>query len=188
MKSLISFMRSVNKGGRVIAKKNDDVRVNQSIRAKTVRLISAKGEQLGILSTMDALETAKEGGMDLVEVAPNSDPPVCRIMDYGKYKYQTSKKGQVSRKKGKAFQVKEIKLRPQTEEHDLGFKIKNLKKFLMKKARVKVSVIFRGREMAYMDAGKELLNRIAEEVIEVGSVEQPPTREGWRLTMVIIPK
>jgi translation initiation factor IF-3 len=109
-------------------------------------------------------------------------------MDYGKYKYQTSKKGQVARKKGKAFQVKEIKLRPQTEEHDLGFKIKNLKKFLMKKARVKISVIFRGREMAYMDAGVALLERIAEEVIEVGSVEQPPTREGWRLTMVIVPK
>ncbi len=185
---MISFMRSVNKGGRVIAKKNDDVRVNQSVRAKMVRLISAKGEQLGIMPTKEALETAVEGGMDLVEVAPNSDPPVCRIMDYGKFKYQTSKKGQVARKKGKTFQVKEIKLRPQTEEHDLGFKIKNLEKFLMKKARVKVSVIFRGREMAYMDAGKELLERIAEEVAEVGSVEQPPTREGWRLTMVIIPK
>ena len=185
---MISFMRSVNKGGRVIAKKNDDVRVSKDIRAKMVRLISAKGEQLGIMPTKEALEIAVGDGMDLVEVAPNSDPPVCRIMDYGKFKYQTSKKGQVARKKGKAFQVKEIKLRPQTEEHDLGFKIKNLEKFLMKKARVKVSVIFRGREMAYMDAGKALLERIAEEVAEVGSIEQPPLREGWRLTMVIIPK
>ena len=181
-------MKNANKGGRVIAKKNDDVRVNQSIRAKMVRLISAEGEQLGIMPMKEALETAEKQGLDLVEVAPNSDPPVCRIMDYGKYKYQTSKKGQVARKKGKTFQVKEIKLRPQTEEHDLGFKIKNLKKFLAKKARVKVSVQFRGREMAYKSAGVELLNRIAEDVEEIGSVEQPPTQEGWRLTMVIVPK
>jgi translation initiation factor IF-3 len=171
-----------------IVKKNDDVRVNESIRAQTVRLISAEGEQLGIMPMKNALVTAEQEGLDLVEVAPNSDPPVCRIMDYGKYKYQASKKGQVARKKGKAYQVKEIKLRPHTEEHDLGFKIKNLKKFLMKKARVKVTVIFRGREMSYMDAGIELLERIAREVAEEGSVEQPPTREGWRLTMVIVPK
>ena len=171
-----------------IVKKNDDVRVNESIRVQTVRLISAEGEQLGIMPMKEALATAEQAGLDLVEVAPNSDPPVCRIMDYGKYKYQASKKGQVARKKGKAYQVKEIKLRPHTEEHDLGFKIKNLKKFLMKKARVKVSVIFRGREMSYMDAGIELLERIAQEVTEEGSVEQPPTREGWRLTMVIVPK
>ena len=171
-----------------IVKKNDDVRVNEGIRAQTVRLISAEGEQLGIMPMKKALATAEQEGLDLVEVAPNSDPPVCRIMDYGKYKYQASKKGQVARKKGKTYQVKEIKLRPHTEEHDLGFKIKNLKKFLMKKARVKVTVIFRGREMSYMDAGIELLERIAEEVNEEGSVEQPPTREGWRLTMVIVPK
>jgi len=134
------------------------------------------------------LNAAEKEGMDLVEVAPNSSPPVCRIMDYGKYKYQTSKKGQSAKKKGKAFQVKELKLRPHTEEHDLGFKIRNLKKFLEKKARVKVSVIFRGREMAYMDAGVELLKRISEEVEELGTVEQPPTKEGWRLTMVLVPK
>ena len=158
-----------------IVKKNDDVRVNESIRVQTVRLISAEGEQLGIMPMKEALATAEQAGLDLVEVAPNSDPPVCRIMDYGKYKYQASKKVQGARKKGKAYQVKEIKLRPHTEEHDLGFKIKNLKKFLMKKARVKVSVIFRGREMSYMDAGIELLERIAEEVNEEGSVEQPPT-------------
>lgn len=126
--------------------------------------------------------------MDLVEVAPNADPPVCRIMDYGKYKYQASKKMQTGKKKAKSIQLKEIKLRPHTEEHDLGFKIRNLKKFLEKNARVKVSVIFRGREMSHMEIGLELLQRIAEEVEELGSVEQPPTREGWRLTMVIVPK
>ncbi|MBW1998350.1 MAG: translation initiation factor IF-3 [Deltaproteobacteria bacterium] len=171
-----------------MVKKRDDVRVNERIRAKEVRLISADGSQLGIVSLREALDAAEKEGMDLVEVAPNSSPPVCRIMDYGKYKYQTSKKVQSAKKKGKAFQVKEIKLRPHTEEHDLGFKIRNLKKFLEKKARVKVSVIFRGREMAYMDAGVELLKRISEEVEELGTVEQPPTREGWRLTMVLVPK
>ena len=126
--------------------------------------------------------------MDLVEVAPNADPPVCRIMDYGKYKYQASKKLQSGKKKAKSIQLKEVKLRPHTEEHDLGFKIRNLKKFLKKNARVKVSVIFRGREMAHMEIGLELLQRIAGEVEELGTVEQPPTREGWRLTMVIVPK
>ena len=126
--------------------------------------------------------------MDLVEVAPNSDPPVCRIMDYGKFKYQTSKKDQEARKKGKTFQIKEIKVRPHTDIHDLDFKIKNLKKFLDKKNRVKVTVIFRGREAAYMDAGKVILEKVAEEVMDMGSVEQPPKREGRTLSMIIVPK
>jgi translation initiation factor IF-3 len=172
----------------VIAKKSDDVRVNERIHAQTVRLIAVDGTQLGILALRDALSAAREEGLDLVEVAPNSDPPVCRIMDYGKYKYQASKKQQEGKKKSKAFQVKEIRLRPRTEDHDLSFKIKNLKKFLEKKDRVKVTVLFRGREMAYLDAGVELLQRVAEEVEEQGTVEQPPTREGWRLTMTIVPK
>lgn len=126
--------------------------------------------------------------MDLVEVAPNADPPVCRIMDYGKYKYQASKKSQSGKKKAKAVQLKEVKFRPHTEEHDLEFKIRNLKKFLEKSARVKVTVVFRGREMSHMEAGLEVLKRIADEVTELGTVEQSPTREGWRLTMVIVPK
>jgi len=172
----------------VIVKKLDDIRVNERIRSRTVRLISMDGNQLGIVSIREALEAAQSEGLDLVEVAPNSDPPVCRIMDYGKYKYQTSKKSQEAKKKGKSFQVKEIRLRPQTEEHDLGFKIRNLKKFLDKKDRVKVSVIYKGREKAYMDAGIEILERIAEEVTDQGTVEQPPTKEGWRLTMILVPK
>lgn len=171
-----------------IGKKIDDVRVNERILAKTVRLISADGEQLGIVPMQDALIAARQGGLDLVEVAPNSDPPVCRIMDYGKFKYETSKKEQVARKKGKAFQLKEIKLRPRTEEHDLGFKIRNIKRFLEKKNRVKVSVIFRGREMAYRDSGLELLKRVSEEVMDQGIVDQAPKQEGWRLSMVIAPK
>jgi translation initiation factor IF-3 len=135
------------------------------------------------------LRAAGDAGLDLVEVAPNSDPPVCRIMDYGKFKYQTSKKVQEARKKSRTVQVKEIKLRPNTEEHDLGFKVRSIKKFLDKKNRVKVSVFFRGREMAYMEAGRELLKRVAEEVMEQGAVEEEPKLEARnRITMVIAPK
>ena len=172
-----------------IVKKAEDVSINERIRSRVVRLISAEGDQLGIVSIQEALGVAREEGMDLVEVAPNSDPPVCRIMDYGKFKYETSKKTQERRKKSRAFQVKEIKLRPHTEDHDLDFKIRNLKRFLSKKNRVKVSVFFRGREAAFMDAGFDLLRRVAEEVKEEGSVEEQPTKEARnRITMVIVPK
>ena len=164
------------------------VNVNERIRSSTVRLIAADGSQLGIMSIRDALEAAGAVGMDLVEVAPNAEPPVCRIMDYGKYKYQASKKSQSGKKKAKAVQLKEVKFRPHTEEHDLEFKIRNVKKFLEKSARVKATVVFRGREMSHMDLGLEVLKRVADEVTELGNVEQPPTREGWRLTMVLVPK
>lgn len=141
------------------------------------------------MSVRDAIQVAKDAGLDLVEVAPNSDPPVCRVMDYGKFRYQAAKKVQEARKKSRGGQLKEIKLRPNTEDHDLGFKIRHLKKFLDKKHRVKITVFFRGREMAYMNAGEELLKRVAEEISENGTVEQPPTREARnRMTMVIIPK
>lgn len=137
----------------------------------------------------EALRLAGDEGLDLVEVAPNSDPPVCRIMDYGKFKYQASKKKTDARRKGRSSQLKEIKLRPSTEEHDLDFKLKNLRKFLAKNDRVKVSIFFRGREMAFMYKGEDLLNRIAEEVAEEGSIYQPPTREARnRMSMVIVPK
>ncbi len=137
----------------------------------------------------EALRIAQDGGLDLVEVAPNSDPPVCRIMDYGKFKYQAAKKAQDGRKKGRSVQMKEIKFRPHTEEHDLGFKVRNIKKFLAKKDRVKATVFFRGREMAYMDAGYELLKKVAEEVIEEGTVEEQPKQEARnRIAMVIVPK
>ena len=175
--------------GMAIRKKSDDVRINDKIRARTVRLISAEGEQLGIIPIENALNEAQDNGLDLVEVAPNSDPPVCRVMDYGKFRYEASKKVQEARKKTKGGQMKEIKLRPYTEDHDLGFKIKNLRKFLDKKHRVKVSVFFRGREMAFMKAGEDLLRRVAEEVADEGTVDQPPAREARnRMTMVIVPK
>ena len=172
-----------------IGRKSDDVRVNERIRVNSVRLISAEGEQLGIVPAHEAMRVAKDGGLDLVEVSPNSDPPVCRIMDYGKFKYQASKRVQEARKKSKGFQLKEIKMRPHTEDHDLNFKVKNVKKFLDNKNRVKVTVFFRGREMAFMDAGVKLLNRVAEMVSEEGAVEQQPVREARnRMSMVIMPK
>jgi translation initiation factor IF-3 len=151
-------------------------------------LISSEGKQLGIMPVEEALNVAFEEGLDLVEVASNADPPVCRILDYGKYKYQASKKVQEARKKGKAFQLKEIKFRPHTDEHDLDFKIKNLKRFLAKKNRVKLTVMFKGREYAYQEAGIELLNRIASEVAEDGAIDQEARLEGRNVTMVLVPK
>ena len=172
-----------------IRKKSDEVRINRKIRSSNVRLISAEGEQLGVVSLEDALLKAEDEGLDLVEVAPNADPPVCRIMDYGKFRYEASKKVQEARKKTQGGQMKEIKLRPHTEDHDLGFKIRNLRKFLEKKHRVKVTVFFRGREMAFMKAGEDLLKRVAEDLSDAGTVDQPPAREARnRMTMVIVPK
>ena len=158
------------------------------IRASQVRLISSNGDQLGIMPVRDAIDIAGREGLDLVEVAPNADPPVCRIMDYGKYKYEASKKEQEARKKTKAFQLKEIKFRPHTDEHDLNTKIKSIIKFLEKKNRVKLTLMYRGRELAYQETGIELLNRIADEVKELGSVEQEAKKEGRNATMVIVPK
>lgn len=158
------------------------------ISASRVRLISGDGTQLGIMSIEEAIDTANQEGLDLVEVAPNADPPVCRIMDYGKYKYQASKKDQEARKKGKAFQLKEIKFRPHTDDHDLEYKIRNLKKFLSKKNRVKLTVMFKGREYAYKEAGIELLNRIALEIEEEANIEQEAKIEGRNVTMLVVPK
>jgi translation initiation factor IF-3 len=151
-------------------------------------LISSEGKQLGIMPFEEALNIAFEEGLDLVEVAATADPPVCKIMDYGKYKYQASKKVQEARKKGKAFQLKEIKFRPHTDEHDLDYKIRNLKRFLFKKNRVKLTVMFKGREYAYQEAGIELLNRIANEVAEEGAIDQEARIEGRNVTMVLVPK
>lgn len=163
--------------------------VNDNIRARLVRLISVDGKQLGILPVNQALRVAQEEGFDLVEVAPDSDPPVCRIMDYGKFKYEASKRDQEARKKGRSVQVKEIKLRPHTGEHDLDFKIKNLKKFLEKKNRVKVTVYFRGRELAHTEMGYDLLQKIAEDIQEDGTVDQPPKKEGRNtISMLVVPK
>lgn len=158
------------------------------IKASEVRLIGPDGEQIGIMPLAEALARAQAYNLDLVEVAPQANPPVCRIMDYGKYKYLQSKKIQEARKKQTIIQVKEIKLRPKIEEHDFSFKIKNIRRFLSQKDKAKVSLIFRGREIAHPQIGIDLLNRVAAEVADIGVVEQPPKIEGRNLTMIIAPK
>lgn len=153
-------------------------------------MIGVEGKPIGVMAPKEALKFAEEQGLDLVEVAPQAKPPVCRIMDYGKYKYQQSKKAQETRKKKTHTTVtqKEIKLRPRTEEHDLNFKIRNIKKFLDSKNKIKISLQFRGREIAHVDLGNRVMARIAEEIKEIGTIEQEPKLEGRFMTMIVAPK
>jgi translation initiation factor IF-3 len=162
--------------------------VNTHIRAKNVRLIGADGDQIGIVTLDEALDRAAEAGQDLVEVAPDADPPVCRIMDFGRYKYQQSKKQQESKKKATTIQVKEVKFRPKTEEHDYQFKLRNIRKFLAEKNKTKVTLMFRGREIAHANLAKGMLERIVDDVEDLGTVEQFPKLEGRNMTMVLAPR
>ncbi|MCK4791979.1 MAG: translation initiation factor IF-3 [Desulfobacteraceae bacterium] len=155
------------------------------MRAREVRLISADGDQLGVVALKEALGIAEESGLDLVEVAPQVNPPVCRIMDYGRYKYQQSKKTQESRKRSSGYQIKEIKFRPMTGEHDFQVKLRKIKRFLENRDKVKVSIMFRGRELAYTERGSELLKRIAAETSDFASVEQEARREGRQMFMIL---
>ena len=161
---------------------------NRNIRAKEVRVIDPDGNQLGILPIHQALAAAGDFDLDLVEVSPRANPPVCKIMDYGRYKYEQTKKQQEAKKKQASFQLKEIKLRPKTDDHDLQTKLGHIKKFLGKKDKVKVTVMFRGREITLTDRGKELLDIVAHEAGEVGSIEQEAKFEGRTMTMVQAPK
>ncbi len=165
-----------------------DVRINDMIKAKEVRLIDSEGNQLGVTNIDEALRIASEQKLDLVEVAPQADPPVCRIMNYGKYKFQKSKRDQAAKKRQKTFQVKEVKFRPKTEEHDYQFKLKHVQRFLKSGNKVKATIMFRGREMAYTDFGRQILQRVTEEVEELGQVESPPKLEGRNMSMILAPK
>ena len=164
------------------------VNINQRIRAREVRVIDSEGNQVGIIPTREALAAAADVGLDLVEVSPNADPPVCKIMDYGRYRYEQTKKKQEAKKKQSTFQLKEIKVRPKTGEHDLQTKIGHIKKFIGKKDKVKVTVIFRGREITLSELGRKVLDRIIEETEEIAVVEQRPKFEGRILVMVLSPK
>jgi translation initiation factor IF-3 len=164
------------------------VRVNERIRIKEVRVINPDGEQLGILPIQEALQTAQNLGLDLVEVAPEAKPPVCRIMDYGKYRYEQSKKSREAKKKQTIIQVKEIKLRPKTEDHDLQFKARHAERFLKEGNKTKVTMMFRGREMVHLDRGRLQLDRFAEALKEVAVIEQPAKLEGRNMVMVLGPK
>ena len=164
-------------------------RINREIDCKEVRLIDEEGKQVGIVPAEAALARAQAAGLDLVELSASADPPVCRIMDFGKYRYEQSKKQQEAKKKQTVIEVKEIKLRPKTEKHDLDFKIKNIKKFLKMKNKVKITLRFRGREIVYADSlGLEVLNRIAEELAEDAVILQTPKMEGRQLAMFVGPK
>ena len=169
-------------------RRTNKANINQRIRAKEVRLIDSEGEQVGIIPIKEALEAAAEAGLDLVEVSPNANPPVCKIMDYGRYRYEQTKKKHEAKKKQSTFQLKEIKVRPKTGEHDLQVKIGHIKKFIGKKDKVKVSVIFRGREITLSELGRAVLQKIVDETEEIAMVEMEPKFEGRILVMVLAPK
>lgn len=153
-----------------------------------MRVIDPDGNQLGVLSIEDALAAAQEVGMDLVEISPNADPPVCKIMDFGRYKYEQTKKQHEAKKKQASFQVKEIKVRPKTSDHDLDVKVSHIVRFLEKKDKVKVSLLFRGREITLSHLGKEVLEKVVEKTKDVAVVEQEPKMEGRTMMMVLAPK
>lgn len=163
-------------------------RVNEQIEAEKVRVVNADGEMVGVISKEEGIEIAFEAGLDLVEVSPNADPPVCKVLDYGKYKYEAQKKANEARKKQKVIDVKEIKMRPGIDEHDYQVKMRSVRRFLDEGDKVKMTIRFRGREMAHQELGMKVLDRVREDVDELVKVEQFPKSEGRLMTMVIAPK
>ena len=162
-------------------------RSNNRITSPDVQVISSDGDNLGILNTTEAIRKAKEEGLDLIEIAPNANPPVCKIMDMGKYKYDAQKKANKAKKKQKNIELKEIKLRPVTEVHDYTFKIKNAQKFISKGDKVKFTIKFKGRELQHSNLGHDLMNKIQEDIKLVGKVEMNPKFDGKQMIMVIQP-
>lgn len=162
--------------------------INEEIRDKEVRLIDENGQQLGVVSSKEALSLALEKNLDLVKIAPQSKPPVCKIMNYGKYRFDQIKKEKEAKKKQKTMEVKEVRLSPNIDDHDLNTKLKNAAKFLEKGDKVKVSVRFRGREMTHTEIGREVLNQFAQNIAEVGAVEKAPKMEGRSMVMFLMPK
>jgi len=161
--------------------------VNGRIRATEIRLIGAEGENVGVVTPREAMTMAEEAGLDLVEISPNANPPVCKIMDFGKFKYEQQKREAEARKKQKTIEIKEVKFRPGTDVHDYDVKMRNVVKFLENGDKVKVTLRFRGREMAHQDLGLELLNRVRTDVGELGKVENMPKLEGRQMVMMIAP-
>jgi translation initiation factor IF-3 len=166
----------------------DGPRVNEQITNPTVRLIDETGENVGVVPTDEAMERAANVGLDLVEVADNADPPVCKLMDHGKAKYQAQKRANEARKKQKTIEIKEIKMRPNIDQHDYDVKMRAMQKFIGEGDKVKVTLRFRGREMAHQDLGLKVLHRVRDDLEEVSKVEQFPKMEGRQMTMVIAPR
>ncbi|WP_343564152.1 translation initiation factor IF-3 [Kiloniella sp. b19] len=166
----------------------DGPRVNERISIPKVRLIDAEGEQLGIFATKEALNRAYDAGLDLVEISPNAEPPVCKIMDYGRYRYENQKKKAEARKKQKIVEIKELKVRPNIDTHDYDVKMKSAHKFIGSGDKVKVTMRFRGREITHQEIGLEVLKRIAADLEEIAKVETHPRIEGRQMTMVLAPR
>ncbi|NLD81857.1 MAG: translation initiation factor IF-3 [Smithella sp.] len=165
-----------------------DLKINRDISSATVRVINDEGQPLGVISLEEALDHAEKAGLDLVEVSANANPPVCKIMDYGKYRYKQSKKLQDARKSQTVIHVKEIRLRPKTEAHDLQTKIKHIKKFLEQQDKVKISMMFRGREIAFTEIGRRLMDQIKAALADECVMDQEPRLEGRNMIMIVAPK
>ncbi len=162
--------------------------MNQDIAVRSVRLVDAEGEMIGVVPIQDALRSAEDVGLDLVEISPNADPPVCKILDYGKFNYEAQKKKNEARKKQRVIDVKEIKLRPNIDVHDYDVKMRNARRFIGDGDKVKVTLRFRGREMAHQELGMNVLDRVREELDELAKVEQVPKMEGRQMVMVLAPR
>ena len=162
--------------------------MNEDIRVPRVLLIDQHGEKQGVMPTSAAIEAAEEAGLDLVEIVPNADPPVCKILDYGKFKFQAQKKAAEARKKQKTVEVKEIKLRPGIDTHDYDVKMRSMRRFFEEGDKVKITLRFRGREMAHQDLGYKLLQRVKEDVAPVAKVEAEPMSEGRQIVMILAPR
>jgi len=163
-------------------------RINDEISSARVRLVDERGEMVGIVGRNEALEMATDAGLDLVEIAPNADPPVCKVLDYGKFKYEEQKKKNEARKKQKIIEVKEIKLRPSIDDHDYMVKMRSMNKFIEEGDKVKITMRFRGRELAHQELGMNVLLRVRDDLDEIAKVEQMPRMEGRQMTMVVAPK
>jgi len=189
--TLSCIRRRFRVGGRArrgdAALATDDTRINDRIRARQVRLIGSDGSQLGVKTLPDALGIAREQGLDLVEVAANAEPPVCKIMDFGKYKYEQDQRRKESRKKASNVVIKEMKFRPKIDTHDYDTKMKHVERFLEEGSKVKLTIMFRGREMAHPELGRRILERVAERVAEIAHVESAPKQDGRNMTMVLNP-
>ena len=162
--------------------------MNDQIRARQVRVIDEEGEQLGIMSPRDALQEAEQRGYDLVEVAPKANPPVCRIMDYGKYRYEQKRRARESRKHQHTVTAKEIRFRPKIDKHDLENKVTHVREFLGEGFKVKVTVMFRGREVTHAEIGEQILHRLQQELSELSNIEKLPKLEGYSMTMILTPR
>ena len=173
---------------RPVAPEKDGPRVNEEIRIREVQLIDQDGQNRGVLATRDAIALAQEAGLDLVEISPNSAPPVCKILDYGRFKYQNQKKANEARKKQKVVEIKEIKLRPGIDSHDYEVKMRSIHRFFEEGDKVKVTLRFRGREMAHQDLGYKLLNKLRDELTTIAKVESEPQLEGRQMIMVLAPR